>query len=112
MSIYGAEPVGDLAEFFVLYEDGSVGRLQVTQGEQPPALARAGRFVSRQEYLARLDELNTATAEHVGRLLADDEERTRGDYLELRGAGIRDESARRMSGYQGPDVAPAEAERN
>ncbi|MGX1301321.1 hypothetical protein RKD35_002809 [Streptomyces albogriseolus] len=107
MSIAGGTPVGETVDHYVIYEDGTAGHMRLTEGVEP-VLSRSGRFVSAEEYGQRLDELNVASAEYVARLQAQDEERTRTDYLELRRTGVRHESASRMSGYTGPAVEPAQ----
>lgn len=92
--------------FYVLFEDGSVSRMTSTTGEAPP-LAKPGRFVDQAEYDARYAELQAARAEYLAQLQAEDERRTREDYLALRAAGVPEATARRLSGYEGEDVEPA-----
>lgn len=100
MTIAGAQPVGETADVYVIYDDGTPGHLQIPVGEEP-ALSRAGRVVPEEEYAARLEELRTGTAELVAKLEAEDETRQRGDYEVLRGLGVPEETARRMASYTG-----------
>ncbi|MFM9590691.1 hypothetical protein ACKI16_29315 [Streptomyces scabiei] len=101
----GAQPIADTTTHFVLYDDGSTGQIIVT-GEEEPVLGKPGRFTSEEEYRARLGELTAGHAERSAGLLADDEDRTSGDYQALRGAGIPDGTARRLTGWAGPATGP------
>lgn len=89
--------------FYVLFDDGSASLMMSTTGEEPP-LSKPGRFVDRDEYEARQDEIRTAREEHVAALQAEDERRTREDYEALIATGVPEATARRLSGYTGPDV--------
>ncbi|WP_411092336.1 hypothetical protein [Streptomyces sp. 049-1] len=97
MAIAGAGPLGGYADRYVIYEDGTAGHLQVLEGQEP-TLSRPGRFVSRDAYSDRLGELQAGTAAHVAELEAGDQERHEVDYAALLGAGVPEETARRMSG--------------
>ncbi|PSK58004.1 hypothetical protein B0E38_01849 [Streptomyces sp. 111WW2] len=101
MAIAGADPVGELVDRYVIYDDGTAGQMQVLAGTEP-TLSRPGRFVSRDEYSDRLQELREGTAAHLAGLTAEDEARHRADYEALRAAGVAEVSARRMAGYTGP----------
>ncbi len=59
------------------------------------------------EYTTELAAVEAARQEQAEELVAADEARTREDYLALRGAGVPEATARRMSGYAGPAVEPA-----
>ncbi|MGJ3558809.1 hypothetical protein ACR6C2_07470 [Streptomyces sp. INA 01156] len=98
MTIAGARPIGELADLYVLYEDGTTGHLQVLAGSEP-TLSRPGRFVTLDEYSERLQELHDGTAAHVAELEAEDEARRAADYEALIAAGVAHGSARRMAGY-------------
>lgn len=104
------EPEAEPVTYWILYEDGSAGRVQTTTGEEP-ILTKPGRFVDEAEYTAVFDALRAANEAHVAQLQAEDEQRTREDYEALRAAGVPEATARRMSGYTGPapeeEVAPA-----
>lgn len=98
MTIAGARPVGEPADLFVIYEDGTPAQMQVVAGTKP-ALARPGRFVTAEEHAARLQKLHDATAAYVTGLKAADEARHQADYEALVAAGVAHESARRMAGF-------------
>ena len=100
MAIAGASPVGELVEWFVIYDDGTTGRMQVSKGTEP-TLSRSGSFVSEEEYGARVQQLGEGTAAHVAELQAADEARQAADYEALVGLGVPEDSARRMAGYDG-----------
>jgi hypothetical protein len=94
------EPAGAVT-YYVIYDDGSIGRIVSSNGEQPP-LSKPGRFVTEAEYQTRADELEAEHAEHIAEMQAADEARAREDYEALIAAGIPEATARRMSGYTGP----------
>ncbi|MFD0208958.1 hypothetical protein ACFVH9_07460 [Streptomyces hirsutus] len=100
MTIAGARPFVEMADLYVIYDDGTTGHMQVPEGTEP-TLSRPGRVVSRDEYSERLHELREGTAAHVAVLEAQDEARHRADYEALVTAGVAEESARRMAGYLG-----------
>ncbi|MDX3069794.1 hypothetical protein PV518_48070 [Streptomyces sp. ND04-05B] len=89
-----------MTTYYVIYEDGSLGRID-TDGEGQPPLAKPGRFVDAATYGARSEELAAQHAQHVADLQAADEARTKADYDALIEAGIPEATARRLSGYQG-----------
>ncbi|WPR52861.1 hypothetical protein SJI45_19180 [Streptomyces sp. S399] len=109
MTITGATEAGDTVTYWVIYDDGSVGRIEITNGQQEPALSKPGRLVSEVEYQERLDELRAEQERRRAERAAEDEARTRTDYLALRAAGVPEDTARRMSGYTGPAIDPDES---
>lgn len=98
MTIAGARPVGELVDVFVIYDDGTAGHLQV-DARVTPTLSRAGTIVTKEQYGERARELRDRTAAHVARLMDEDEARRRTDLAALLGAGVPEETARRMAGY-------------
>lgn len=98
----GVEPAGDTATYYVVYDDGTAGLIEVTGGHEPPRLARPGTLVPATRYEARLEELTADHAAYVTQLQAAEEARTRQDYEALLSVGVPEESARRMSGYTMP----------
>ncbi|MDX2643465.1 hypothetical protein PV341_07730 [Streptomyces sp. PA03-1a] len=105
------EPEAERVTYWILYEDGSAGRVQSTTGEEP-VLTKPGRLVDEAEYNEVFEALRAANEAHLAQLQAEDEQRTREDYEALRAAGVPEATARRMSGYTGPEleeeaVAPA-----
>lgn len=100
------EPNPKPVKAYVRYEDGSLGSITVTGGKVPD-LARPGRLIPVEEF----NRLTTAMTEaHTARLdamAAEDAERQVREFRDLRAAGIREETARRLSGYEGPaDASP------
>lgn len=94
----GTEPVAEERTHWVIYDDGSTGRLTATSEELPP-LAKPGKFVTEAKYLRRHKELSDAHATYVAGLVAEDEERTRGDYEALTAVGVPEATARRLTGH-------------
>lgn len=98
MTIAGVRPAGQLVDAYVLYDDGTASHMQVIEGQEPQ-LARPGRFVTAEEYAARLQELHEQSAAYVAELEAADEARHRADFEALVGLGVPEDSARRMAGF-------------
>ncbi|MFE2424623.1 hypothetical protein [Streptomyces hokutonensis] len=90
------------AVYYVIYEDGTAGRMEVT-ANAAPELARPGSFVEEEDYLARVKAMEDLEAA----VLADEEAIQQGkalaDYTALTLLGLGEETARRLSGYDGPD---------
>lgn len=102
--LQGSQPIPETATFYVLYEDGSSGEITVSGGETPQ-LAKPGRIVPAKKYEDRLTGLRAHHEEQSARLVAGDEGRTHSDYEALRAAGVAEEAARRLSGWNGPSEA-------
>ncbi|MDQ1018986.1 hypothetical protein [Streptomyces afghaniensis] len=100
MTVAGARPIGEIVDVFVIYDDGTPAHMQIL-AEAKPTLSRPGRLVSEEQYGKRLQELRASSAAHVAALEAQDEARHQEDYEALLGAGVPEESARRMAGYTG-----------
>lgn len=105
MRVTGAEVAGETVTYWAVYDDGSAGRIEVTNGEEP-VLSKPGRLVTEEEYGERLEEIQAERDRARAELEAADLARTREDYLALREAGVPEATARRMSGYTGPEVEP------
>ncbi|WP_327123600.1 hypothetical protein [Streptomyces sp. NBC_01727] len=101
-AVPGVQPVAEPVTYWVLYDEGSSGRIESTTGE--PTLTSPGRLVTEAEYQARVDELTAANEAHVAEIEAADKERQRQDYEALVAAGLPAETAARLSGYEVPQV--------
>lgn len=88
---------------YVLYEDGSTGLLQTSNLDDVPELTKPGHFVTEQEYNEAVAQMELQRAEYVANLQAEDNARQLEDYQALRAAGVPEATARRMSGYDGPE---------
>ncbi|WP_037870683.1 hypothetical protein [Streptomyces sp. SPB074] len=87
--------------FWVLYEDGSAGRIQaVTGGDAPPVLAKPGRVVTEEEHTAYVAKLATRRDTHLAEERSRAQARCQEDYEALRTAGVPEATARRMSGHE------------
>lgn len=95
----GLQTGAETRVFWAVYEDGSTERLE-TDGQEEPQLHKPGRFVSEAAYNKKLRELQKAKEALVAGLVAEDTERTRGDYEALLGTGLPEATARRLSGYE------------
>lgn len=93
-------PAAEPRTFWVLYEDGSAGRISVVTAEdEPPALAKRGRVVTEEEYDAYVAALAAERDEHLSDVRGEELARAREDYEALRTADVPEATARRMSGY-------------
>lgn len=104
-TVAGAQVAGETTEYFAIFDDGSVRRITVTNGT-PPVFSKPGRWVTEEEYKERLAEIQTVRDQARADQEAQDRARTWEDYQALRAAGVPEASARRMSGYTGPEVEP------
>ncbi|MFF5968276.1 hypothetical protein ACFY64_32040 [Streptomyces collinus] len=70
---------------------------------EAPALPEGATQLTAQEYETALAAVNTARQEHADELVAADEANQQADYEALRAQGIPDATARRLTGYTGPE---------
>ncbi|MFE3032907.1 hypothetical protein ACFXKY_14835 [Streptomyces canus] len=90
---------------YVIYEDGTTGRIEVTAGAVPE-LTRPGTMVTKEVYQAKVAALEEQAAKAVAHLEASEQTRARADYTALTLLGLAEATARRLSGYTGPHVTP------
>ncbi|MGW3447362.1 hypothetical protein [Streptomyces sp. NPDC001076] len=88
---------------YVIYEDGTAGRIEVTAGAMPE-LPRPGTMVTEEVYQAKVAALEELAVKAVADLEAAEQARARADYTALVLLGLGEETARRLSGYTGPHV--------
>ncbi|WP_406321883.1 hypothetical protein [Streptomyces sp. NBC_00519] len=101
-TLEGVAPAGETAVYYVLYEDGAVGKIETDAGGEP-LLAHPGRLVSESAYLARLSVVEEESAAFLAELETGDQARTLADYTALTALGLPEETARRLSGYSDPE---------
>ncbi|MFJ6565725.1 hypothetical protein ACIQMV_39035 [Streptomyces sp. NPDC091412] len=94
--------VATLTKHYVEYADGTLGLIETTS-EDRPRLSRPGAFLTEEQYRDRYLAWEVGVADRVDALQAEDAERTLADYRALITAGIHAATARRMSGYEGPE---------
>ncbi|MEU4228320.1 hypothetical protein AB0F17_28835 [Nonomuraea sp. NPDC026600] len=97
-ALRGAKAPGEATVHYVLYEDGSAGRI-TTSGLGLGELAKPGREVTQAEYETAVAELHAVRGEHLDELQAADEARLRRHYEALIGVGVAADVAGEMSGY-------------
>lgn len=80
---------------------------QAASGETAgtPALPEGATALTQEEYEAELAAIEAARQEHAEDLVAADEANQSADYQALRASGIPEATARRLTGYTGPDTA-------
>ncbi|MTE20264.1 hypothetical protein F0L17_14330 [Streptomyces sp. TRM43335] len=88
----------DEQTYYVIYDDGSVGRIVTDTGTEPD-LAKAGRFVSQAEYQAAVDALDAEREQQQAEEEAMRSAQAKADYEALVAAGVPEDTAARMSGY-------------
>ncbi|MFJ8143264.1 hypothetical protein [Streptomyces sp. NPDC096013] len=88
---------------YVIYEDGTAGRIEVTAGAVPE-LPRPGTMVTEEVYQAKVAALEEQAAKAVADLEAAEQRRAHGDFTALTLLGLTEETARRLSGYTGPHI--------
>jgi hypothetical protein len=98
----------EAAVFHIVYDDGSIGRIEVTGGSDLPPLSRPGRLVDEAEYQTHIAVLEQQRAAHLAELDAAQQARSRTDFLALTLLGLSAETARRITGYAGTDVNPSD----
>ncbi|MFI2434633.1 hypothetical protein [Streptomyces sp. NPDC018693] len=84
--------------------DGVLASRMVT-GEQaePPALPEGATALTEAEYADALADVQAQHEEYGQQLVQEAEANQQADYEALRAAGIPEATARRLSGYSGPD---------
>ena len=72
---------------------------------QAPALPEGATELTAKEYETELAAVRDARQDHADGLVAEDEANQSADYEALRASGIPEATARRLTGYTGPDTA-------
>lgn len=90
---------------YVIYDDGTAGRIEVSAGAVPE-LTRPGTFVDEDDYQARVKALADLEAAVLAGEETAEQARALADYTALTLLGLAEATARRLSGYTGPDVIP------
>lgn len=98
MQMRGAQAPGAVTVHWILYDDGTTGKIETT-GPELGELAKPGREVTFTEYDERLTELRAVSDDYLAELQAADLARLKGDYDALIALGLPEDTARRMSGY-------------
>jgi hypothetical protein len=88
---------------YVIYEDGTVGRIEVTAGATFE-FTRPGTMVTEEAYRAAATALEELAAASVADLEAAAQGRALADFTALTLLGLAEGTARRLSGYTGPAV--------
>lgn len=85
---------------YLVFADGSLRGVSSTpQDGRPQRVPDGATEISREEYVRLAAEARARIAARQDELRAADAARQLSDYQALRGAGIPDELARRLSGY-------------
>ncbi|MEU2264910.1 hypothetical protein ABZ568_00350 [Streptomyces olindensis] len=92
----------DLTSYYVLYEDGSVGLVQVTAGAPEPVLSKPGRLVDQAEYEAKLSQIKAAEAQRQADAKAAETAQKKDAYDALVAANFDPAVATTLTGYTPP----------
>jgi hypothetical protein len=95
-------PTDEVTTYHVVYDDGSVGLMQVPAGAPEPVLVKPGRIVSEAEYQAELAELQAATAQRQEEAQAAETALKKSAYDALVAGGFTPAVASTLSGYTPP----------
>lgn len=101
MPMPGAQPIAETRTYYVLYEDGALGRIETS--EEAPTLTRPGQLVSEEDYQQHLAQMTAARETYLAALVAAETARQREDYQALRVLLVPEATARRLTGYQGEE---------
>lgn len=84
-------------------EGALMSRVVTGETVEAPALPEGATELTAQDYAAELAAVNAARDGYADDLVATDEGNQHSDYQALRASGIPETTARRLSGYTGPD---------
>ncbi|MFZ4160432.1 hypothetical protein ACOZDE_18675 [Streptomyces griseoincarnatus] len=85
--------------------DGVLASRKTTgDAEEPQPLPEGATALTEEEYEAALVDVETARQQYAEELVATDEANQSADYTALRTSGIPEATARRLTGYNGPDI--------
>ncbi|CAL9538084.1 hypothetical protein [Streptomyces sp. enrichment culture] len=85
-------------------EGALASRTALGDHAEAPTLPEGATELTAEEYAAELADVEAARQAHADGLVAADEANQSADYQALRASGIPEETARRLTGYDGPDV--------
>jgi flagellar biosynthesis/type III secretory pathway protein FliH len=100
----------DVTLYYRTADGALVSRTVSGDQVEGPELPEDATVLTEEEYTAARAEVEAARQAHAAQLAAEAEAAQREDYEALRALGVPEVSARRMSGYTGPDLEPAGAE--
>lgn len=79
-------------------------RTTTGDAEEPQPLPEGATELTEEEFTAELADVEAARQQYAEDLVATDEANQSADYTALRSSGIPEATARRLTGYTGPDV--------
>lgn len=94
--------------FYVLYDDGSIGRIVTDTGTEP-VLPKPGRIVTEAEYRSALDAHAQTRAQRIADEQAAETAAKQAAYEALVEVGVPAASAEQISGYRPPGQEPQAA---
>lgn len=100
----GFEPAPQPTIHHILFPDGRLSQITVTNGQEP-VLVDGAKLVAPEVYEELRAKMRAAHEARVTELLAAEEDARRQQYEDLRGVGLPEATARGLSGYTGPDLS-------
>jgi hypothetical protein len=100
----GVQQAGETRTHWAVYDDGSIGTIEITGGDDP-VLDKPGEFVTEAVYLLRRAEMDTARQVRLEAIRLEEADGMLADYEALVAAGIPAATAGRLSGHQDPQPA-------
>ncbi|MER7742302.1 hypothetical protein ABTX34_28975 [Streptomyces sp. NPDC096538] len=96
-----------MADVTLYYRDAEgtlVSRTVTGEGAQPPEPPEGSTVLTTAEYETALAEVEAERQAYAQQLAETDQANQLADYQALRASGIPEATARRLTGYTGPDV--------
>ncbi|WP_328638348.1 hypothetical protein [Streptomyces canus] len=96
-------PLPDLTPkiLYVLFPDGMLGRVEMTVGTEP-ALREGAKLITQERYEELRGQMRDRHEARLAEMEAVEAQLRRDQYDDLLAAGIREATARSLSGYDGP----------
>ncbi|MFD5570500.1 hypothetical protein [Streptomyces cadmiisoli] len=98
----GGEPPAEPVVHFLRYADGHIGQITVTGME--PVIPEGATVLTQEQYEATRAEITQAHEARLADLQSAESAARLRQYAELTSVGLSDETARSLSGYDGPQV--------
>ncbi|MFD8509728.1 hypothetical protein ACFV27_01080 [Streptomyces antimycoticus] len=86
------------------FADGSIAERVITGAVEDVLPPEGAEEISEEEYRAALAAIEAANEQQRQEQEAEQQARMKADYEALRAVGVPEETARRLTGYMGPDA--------
>ncbi|MFI9418092.1 hypothetical protein [Streptomyces werraensis] len=96
--------MAETIQYFRTADGVLASRKTTADAEEPQPLPEGATALTEEEYETALAAVEEARQQHAEELIATDRANQLADYTALRTSGIPEATARRLTGYEGPDV--------